>query len=57
MFSRFQQAGLRDEKVAHDYRDKVLGSAGSRPANEFVEDFLGRTFSTQAYIDFLTTLN
>jgi len=42
--------------VAQQYRDQVLGAAGSKPARDFVEDFLGRPFSTQAYIDFLTDL-
>jgi thimet oligopeptidase len=56
LFSRFEDAGLRNEVVAQQYRDQVLGAAGSKPAKDFVEDFLGRPFSTQAYIDFLTDL-
>jgi len=56
LFSRFEESGLRNEVVAQQYRDQVLGAAGSKPARDFVEDFLGRPFSTQAYIDFLTDL-
>ena len=37
-------------------RTKILGSAGSKPADEFIEDFLGRPFSTDAYIELLTNL-
>ena len=57
LFTRFQAGGMRNREVALAYRDKVLGAAGSKPANAFVADFLGRPFSTQAYIDFLDGLN
>ena len=50
LFSRFEEAGLRDTEVANDYRRKVLQAAGSKPAADFVADFLGREFSTEAYI-------
>jgi thimet oligopeptidase len=50
LFSRFEEAGLRDTDVANDYRRKVLQAAGSKPAADFVADFLGREFSTEAYI-------
>jgi thimet oligopeptidase len=43
-------AGLRNTEVANDYRRKVLQAAGSKPASDFVADFLGREFSTDAYI-------
>ncbi len=50
LFSRFEEAGLRNTEVANDYRRKVLQAAGSKPATDFVADFLGREFSTDAYI-------
>jgi len=50
LFSRFKQQGLRDQALSKAYRDKVLGAAGSKPAREFVADFLGREFSSDAYI-------
>ena len=50
LFSRFEEAGLRNTEVANDYRRKVLQAAGSKPASDFVADFLGRRFSTDAYI-------
>ena len=50
LFSRFEEAGLRNTEVANDYRRKVLQAAGSKPASDFVADFLGREFSTDAYI-------
>ena len=56
LFSRFEAEGMTNTQVAKQYRDKILGAAGSRPAAEFVEDFLGRPFSTQAYIDLLSNL-
>ena len=31
-------------------RRKILQAAGSKPASEFVADFLGREFNTDAYI-------
>lgn len=56
LFSRFEAEGMTNTQVAKQYRDTILGAAGSRPAAEFVEDFLGRPFSTQAYIDLLSNL-
>ena len=56
LFSRFQEEGLRNTQTAKEYRQRVLGAAGSKPADEFVEDFLGREFSAAAYIDWLRSL-
>ena len=50
LFSKFEEGGLRNTSIANDYRRKVLEAAGSKPATEFVADFLGRQFSTEAYI-------
>lgn len=54
LFSRFEKEGMRNKQTAMDYRKKVLGAAGSKPANEFVEDFLGRPFTIEAYEDWLS---
>jgi thimet oligopeptidase len=56
MFSRFEAEGLRNTAVANDYRQKILGAAGSRPARDFTADFLARPVSYRAYIDYLSTL-
>jgi thimet oligopeptidase len=50
LFSRFEKDGLRNSETADDFRRKILQAAGSKPASEFVADFLGREFSTDAYI-------
>ena len=57
MLSRFRAQGMRNTRVAAEYRRKVLGSAGSRPASEMVEDFLGRPFSPTTYTQYLNLLN
>ncbi|MBS7668780.1 M3 family metallopeptidase [Croceicoccus gelatinilyticus] len=49
LFTRFKTAGLRDPQTAMDYRVKVLGAGGTRPAAELVEDFLGRPVSFEAF--------
>ncbi|MCL6251057.1 Zn-dependent oligopeptidase [Altererythrobacter sp. KTW20L] len=49
LFSRFEQAGLRDRDTAMAYRHLVLGRGGSKPAAELVEDFLGRAVNTDAF--------
>jgi len=56
MFSIFDTKGMRNKKVAMDYRKRVLGAAGSKPAKEFVAEFLGREFSPDAYIEKLKSL-
>ena len=53
MFSRFRENGMRNTEISKEYRNKVLGAGGSKPAAEFVKDFLGREFSPDAYIDSL----
>lgn len=51
MFTKFKEAGLRNVEVAGAYRDKVLASGGSRPAEDLVSDFLGRKISFKPYAD------
>lgn len=56
LFSRFKAEGMNNRKTAQDYRNYVLGAAGSKPAADFVADFLGREFSPDAYIKELQEL-
>lgn len=56
LFSRFEQEGLRNPATARDYRQYVLGAAGSQSADAFIKDFLGREFSVDAYLDWLRSL-
>lgn len=49
MLARFESAGLRDRDTAMAYRRIVLEAGGSRPAAEFIADFLGRPFSLEAF--------
>ena len=51
MFSRFTKEGMHNRKLAQEYRDKVLAIGSSKPASSAVNDFLGREFSTDAYIN------
>ena len=48
LFSRFRQAGLRDEATAAAYRELVLARGGSAPSAQLIEDFLGRPVSADA---------
>ena len=57
LMERFREEGLRNRKLADDYRQKVLAPGGSRHARDMVEDFIGKPYSTQAYKDYLKTLN
>ena len=49
MFTRFEEAGMRDVDVAREYREKVLARGGSAPAETLVTDFLGREISFEPY--------
>ncbi|ASP37424.1 tetraacyldisaccharide 4'-kinase [Bacterioplanes sanyensis] len=56
LFSRFEKEGLNNREIAQAYRDKILAAGGSKPAAEMVEDFLGRPFNEDAYINNLKSL-
>ena len=56
LFSRFKTEGMRNIDTARDYRERILGAAGSKPAAEFVKDFLGRESTPDAYIKYLNSL-
>ena len=49
MFSKFDKDHLLAPGAAKDYREKVLAVGGSKPAAQFVHDFLGRDFNEQAW--------
>src|SRR5882724_11427792 len=53
MFTQFKKGGLLNPEVAARYRQSVLGASGTKPAADLVKDFLGRTYSFQAYADWL----
>ncbi|MDQ3636051.1 MAG: Zn-dependent oligopeptidase [Acidobacteriota bacterium] len=54
MFSEFDKSNLLDAKgVAKRYRQTILAPGGSKPANQLVEDFLGRESNFKAYQDWL----
>jgi thimet oligopeptidase len=54
LFTRFRDEGLRNVETAGEYRDKVLGQGGAKPAAELVRDFLGRDVSFKPYADRLS---
>ncbi len=54
MFSEFDRSNLLDAKeVARRYRQTILAPGSSKPANQLVEDFLGRESNFKAYQDWL----
>lgn len=54
MFSQFDKANLlAPNGVAKTYRQKVLAPGGSKPAEQLVEDFLGRKPDFKAYQNWL----
>jgi len=48
-FNQFDRANLLDGPAAMRYRRLVMEPGGSKPANELVLDFLGRTQSYEAF--------
>ena len=53
LLTRFDAAGLLDEKTARDYRGAILSRGGSEEPAELVRAFLGRAPSDEAYKRFL----
>ncbi len=49
LLTRFQATSMMDASVAREYREKVLGRGGARPAAESVADFLGRPTNFDAF--------
>jgi len=55
LFSRFEEAGMLNRKVAADYRSKILAAGGSKDAADLVEDFLGRPYSFEPFANWLSS--
>jgi len=53
LFSVFLKEGLLNPAPAQRYRKAVLAPGGSKPAEELVKDFLGRTYDFKAFADWL----
>ena len=53
LFSAFDPAALFDRDVAQRYRDRVLKPGGSKDADELIRDFLGRSFTFEAFAAWL----
>jgi thimet oligopeptidase len=50
MFSRFETAGIMDQRTAREYRMKVLARGGGADALDLVRDFLGREPNSDAFL-------
>jgi thimet oligopeptidase len=53
MFTVFSKQGLLNPEAARLYRRTVLEPGGGKPAAELVKDFLGRTYTFDAYREWL----
>lgn len=53
IFSRFDKSNMLAPDIATKYRRQVLSTGGSKPAQEIVEDFLGRKSDFKAYQNWL----
>ena len=53
MFTVFSKQGLLSPEAARLYRRTVLEPGGSKPAAELVKDFLGRSYTFEAYREWL----
>lgn len=53
LYSRFEEAH-GDPQVSLAYRKAILDPGGAKPADQLIEDFLGRPFSLDAYRTWLT---
>ena len=57
MFSKFDKSNLLDPTIATRYRDSVLAPGGAAPAADLVSHVLGRSFSFEAYRQWLNEVN
>ncbi len=53
MFTQFEKGGLLNPEIAAKYRNSVLAASGTKPAADLVKDFLGRSYSFDAYAAWL----
>jgi len=56
LLSRFEAEGLLNERTAREFRKAILDPGGSKPAEELVQDFLGRPHSFDAYTNWLNRM-
>ena len=50
LFSRFENAGVLSNSVGVDYKNKILKPGGTVPAENMVQDFLGRKWNDEAFL-------
>lgn len=53
LFSEFDKTNLMSPDIAKKYRQAILAPGGSKPAEQLVQDFLGRESNFKAYQDWL----
>jgi len=51
LFSRFEKEGVLSQSVGKEYKEKILAVGGSKIAEEIVQDFLGRKWTDEAFLD------
>ena len=50
LFSRFEKEGVLSNSVGVDYKNKILKPGGTVPAENMVQDFLGRKWNDEAFL-------
>jgi len=50
LFSRFEEEGILSNKVGVDYKKKILRPGGTKPAQDLVEEFLGRPWDDKSFL-------
>ncbi len=50
LFSRFEEEGILSNKVGVDYKEKILRPGGTKPAQDLVEEFLGRPWDDKSFL-------
>ena len=50
LFSRFENTGVLSNSVGVDYKNKILKPGGTVPAENMVQDFLGRKWNDEAFL-------
>jgi len=53
LFSRFDQEGMMNQKVAGEYRTEILSQGGKDDADELIRNFLGRPYSFEPFAKWL----
>ena len=50
LFSRFEEEGILSNKVGVEYKEKILRPGGTKPAQDLVEEFLGRPWNDESFL-------